>query len=522
MNKKLRKFLEQNGLRADATETEAWELYDKLQADGIELPGVNPGERAAAQPPAPNGAGDPSGTPQSDGDPAPPDGARSYDASEVQRMIDTQVAAGLEADRQRRTAVQDVIDVAGVAAIDGGNFARSILDNPHMDRARASEAILQRLSTESVPFGTMAQGAQVGTEAPEKLRAAVTDGLLMRSGIQVDEPCDGAREFRSRTLVGVFRELLEMRGNNTRGLGRRQLVERAMTATSTSDFSSIFSSVVNRVLLRAYDEWPQTWRQWVAVGEANDFRDLYSIKLSGAPDLQGIKKNGEYVRANFSDSGETYRVVTKGLSTALTREMIINDDLRAFTRVPALFGAAARRMENAAVYSLINSNPNMSDGTALFATARKNLAGTAAAISATSLASASAGMRTRKGANDEPLNIMPAFLLAPVIKETDAEILLRSAALPNADMSSGVHNPWAGKLTPVTDPLLDATSTTAWYLLAHPNQAPVIEVAWLEGEQQPYVEEDVKFLTGALEIGVRHDFGAGIVDHIGAYKNAGA
>ena len=48
MNKKLRKFLEGNGLRADATEQEAWALFDKLTADGVELPGINPGERSVA------------------------------------------------------------------------------------------------------------------------------------------------------------------------------------------------------------------------------------------------------------------------------------------------------------------------------------------------------------------------------------------------------------------------------------------------------------------------------------------
>jgi len=109
-----------------------------------------------------------------------------------------------------------------------------------------------------------------------------------------------------------------------------------------------------------------------------------------------------------------------------------------------------------------------------------------------------------------------------VVKETDAEILLMSAALPTADYSSGVRNPWAGKLTPISDPHLDANSATAWYLLAHPNQVPTIEVSWLEGEEQPYVEEMIDFNSDALITKVRHDFGAGVVDHVGAYKNIGA
>jgi phage major head subunit gpT-like protein len=200
--------------------------------------------------------------------------------------------------------------------------------------------------------------------------------------------------------------------------------------------------------------------------------------------------------------------------------MIINDDLRAFTRIPQLFGVAAKRMESDAVYSLITANGAMSDTVALFHADHNNL-GSAAALGSDGLSAGRTAMRTQKGLNGERIDATPAFLLAPVALETTADILLRSAALPTAEMSSGVVNPWAGKLTPVADPHLDDASETAWYLLAHPNQVPTIEVAYLEGEEQPYVEEMLDFNSDNLIVKVRHDFGAGVVDHVGAYKNPG-
>lgn len=526
MNKKLRKFLEQNGLRADATDKEAWDLYDNLKKDGIGLPGVVPGERSASGAPA---AGDPQeGSPSSPpaGNPAAggsgsDDGVRTMDDTEVKRMIADGITNGLEADRSRRSDVQEMIDVAGVAGLDGGEFARTLLDNPHTDRAAASEQIFTRLAKDNQAFGIGAQGAQVGTEAPEKLRAAVTDGLLMRTGTKIVKPADGAVNFRGRSLVGICRELLEMSGVVTRGLSRTDIVNRTLSSTSTSDFPLIFAGLANTTMLNAYTEWPETWRQFVAIGSANDFRDMHTLKLSGAPDLKGISENGEFQSASFSESGEKYRLVEKGIFTTLSRQMIINDDLRAFTTIPRLFGASARRMESAAVYSLITSNPVMSDGKNLFHADRKNLAGTGTVISGDSLDIGRTAMRTQKGMAGESLNIIPAFLLTPVSKETVAEVLLRSTALPDADMSSGVHNPWSGKLTPVSDPAFDDADPLAWYMLAHPNQAPVIEASWLEGDEQPYVEEDVQFLSGAIKIGCRHDFGAGLVDHVGAYKNSG-
>lgn len=316
--------------------------------------------------------------------------------------------------------------------------------------------------------------------------------------------------------------MLHSAGIETRGLGNMDLVGRALAAGNSTDFPLILGALVNKNLQKAYGEWPSTWRPFCAVGSATDFKTMYSLKLSGSPDLQGMNENGEYKTAVFSDAGESYRVVTKGIKVPLTRQMIINDDTRAFSRIPQLFGSSAKRMESAAVYSLINSNGNMSDGVALFHSTHKNLAGTSAAITSDSLSAGRSAMRKQTGLNGESIDIIPAFLLCPVVKETTADILLMSAALPTAEMSAGVRNPWAGKLTPISDPLLDATSLTAWYLLAHPNQVAMIEVSWLEGEQQPYVEEQIDFNSDALVIKVRHDFGAGVVDHVAGYKNAGA
>jgi len=512
MNKKLRAFLEANGLRAAATDTEAWAHYDKLAADGVEVPGVDPGQRSAAAAPA--------GQTQT---PAAVTTARqSPDEPPATSDVDAAVARALVQDAQRRSDIDDRLRVAGLTDADNGDFARSLLSDPHMSLEMASRQIFARMKTQNQPIGNGAFGAEVGMEAGQKLRAAVTDGLLLRSGHRLEKPAEGSREFRGRSMVEICRELLLASGMQVRGLSNMDIAARALNSGSTSDFPAIFGALVNKNLLKAYLEWPQTWRPFVGISSANDFKDIYSIRLSGSPDLKGMNENGEYQTASFSDAKETYRVISKGIKVPLTREMIINDDLRAFTRIPQLFGASARRMEGDAVYSLITANGLMSDGVALFNAAHNNLAGTAAALSSDSLSLARAAMRKQKGMKGELIDVTPAFVLVPVVMETDAEILLRSAALPDANMSAGVVNPWAGKLTPIADPHLDAASATAWYLLAHPNQAPTIEVSYLQGEEQPYVEEMVDFNSDALITKVRHDFGAGVVDYVGGYKNAGA
>ena len=509
MNPKLRQFLEANGLRADATEQEAWSHYDKLVAEGVAPTGIEIGNRSAAPAAQVN-------TPATPATPAPTPAAPPVD-------VDAAVARALMQEAQRRNDIEDRLRISGLMDADGGNFARGLLNDTAMTIERASAAIFARMRTANPAIGAGAYGSmEVGIDGRDKLRAAITDGLLLRSGHRLENPADGAREFRGRSLVEVCREVLISSGQSVRGLSNMDIAGRALASGSTSDFPAIFAALVNRHLLQAYMEWPQTWRPFVGVTSASDFKDIYAIKLSGAPDLQGLSENGEYKTAVFSDAKETYRVVTKGIRVPLTRVMIINDDLRAFTRIPQLFGASARRMEADAVYSLITTNGAMSDGVALYHADHKNLAAANADITSASLSLARAAMRKQTGLNGEVIDVTPAFLVVPVSQQTDAEVLLRSAALPTAEMSAGVHNPWAGQLTPIADPHLDANSVTAWYLFAHPNQVPTIEVSYLEGEEQPYVEEMLDFNSDALITKVRHDFGAGVVDHVGTYKNIGA
>jgi len=491
MHKKLREFLEANGLRADASEAEAWELYRQLQAGGISYTGP---ERADAEPPAP---------------PAPP--ASPADPEAMAKAI----AEALAADRQRAAEIEDVCRHVGM---DEQAIRKMIADGHSVDAAR--KAALDHLKAKNIPFGAGAGQAQIGLEARDKMRAAAIDGMLMRCGRRVDKPADGAREFRAMRLLDIVRESLNVAGVHTRGLDPRELVSRAFSPATTSDFPILLSNLVNKSLLGAYAEAPATWRPLVATSSATDFKAKHAIKLSSAPDLRPLLESGEYETADLKESGESYAITTRGRIIRLTRQMIINDDLSAFDRVAAMFGAAARRWENQTVYGLITANKNMADGKPLFDNGHNNLLA-GAALDSDGLSAARLKMRTQKGMQGELLDVQPAFLLIPAAMETNAEILLRSTALPQGTFSSGVVNPWAGKLTPVSDPLLDAASEKAWYVFAAPGQYPVIEVAWLMGDEQPFIDQEVEFTTDALGVKVRHDFGAGIVDFIGAAKNPG-
>ncbi len=65
-------------------------------------------------------------------------------------------------------------------------------------------------------------------------------------------------------------------------------------------------------------------------------------------------------------------------------------------------------------------------------------------------------------------------------------------------------------------------SGTRWYMLASPDVAPVFEVVFLNGVQEPFIDQMNTWTIDGVEMKVRLDYGVGAVDYRGAITNAGA
>ena len=65
-------------------------------------------------------------------------------------------------------------------------------------------------------------------------------------------------------------------------------------------------------------------------------------------------------------------------------------------------------------------------------------------------------------------------------------------------------------------------SSKAWYLLADPNDLPVIEVAFLNGQESPTIETaDADFNVLGVQMRGYHDFGVALQDPRGGVKAKG-
>ena len=357
-------------------------------------------------------------------------------------------------------------------------------------------------------------------------RDGMVDALLHRLNPSV-AISDAGRSYRGMTLLEIGREFFEAAGVSVRGMSRMEL-SGLMTRSgshSTSDFPSLLANVANKRLRQAYDESNASYKVWARrAPNAADFKTISAVQLGAMPDLLRTNEHGEFQYGAVSDGKETYSLLTYGRIVSLTRQAIVNDDLRGFDRLISGFGSSAARLENRTVYAQLTGNAALSDGVALFHATHGNLqSGAGSALSLTSLATARGAMRVQKGLQSEELNIAPAWLLAPAALEQTAYQYTSANYVP---ATPGAVNEFrAGgraSLVPVIEPLLDAASATAWYVAAATNQIDTVEYCYLEGAEGPQIETDAGFEVDGMAFKCRLDFATKAIDFRGLQKNVGA
>ena len=421
-----------------------------------------------------------------------------------------------EAERDR---VSTIYDLAGRLNLERGFAEDLVKRGVSVDESR--RLILDQVAAKSDETRTFPHVSVPLGGRDERItrRDAVANALLHRYSPTLFPLEEAARQYRGMTLLELARESLGNSGVNTRGLSRDEVATRALH--STSDFPEILSAVTNKTLRQAYDAYPRTFALFCRQVLATDFKSMHRVQLGEAPQLLEVGESGEFKRGTLGESKESYKVKTYGRVVAITRQTLINDDLDAFTRIPAMYGNSIAQLESDVVWGIITSNPAMADGNALFHTTHKNLAGTGAALDVSSVGAARAAMAKQTGLDKKTvLNVRPAFLIVPASLELKAEQLVAQSLVPAATASVVPQS--IRTLAPISEPRLDAASETAWYLAASPNQIDTIEYAYLEGQQGAYIETRNGFDVDGVEIKCRLDFGAKAIDWRGLYKNPGA
>lgn len=313
-----------------------------------------------------------------------------------------------------------------------------------------------------------------------------------------------------------------------------------LTSDQARNVSGMYTNILMDaqyvVLRRGYDEVMPTYTTWTRQGESlPDFKAKNLVTFGQLPDPKAIPENGEFEETTSTDTTDSYKLVNWGQRWSISWEAVVNDSLSAFTRIPAMQGAAMRRKQNRLVYAQLLTNPTMADTGAVFnATAittaggHHNLHTGAGAPSVTTLNLLSLWMAEQKGSdttNGAILNLTPQYIIIPPALRGTVLELLGSTSYVASNVNSNVRNIWAGALMPVIEGELGLAaggSDVAWYLAAPSSQVDTIEYAFLAGYETPRMDSEVSFDRLGTAMRIYQPFAVKTVDWRGLQKHAGA
>ncbi len=447
-----------------------------------------------------------------------------------------------------RTKILEAKKTADAAIADGGvvvTFAKEQPRDRHVAAIRAG--VLHRALSNFSPAGDarrFRQGADGKWEAFDLTAQMVLDKHLPEK----DRP-KGWEDFSRMPLSKIAEESLYADGLSheqvrrltgpqiamaSLGFYRQAGIRAAAAIHTTGSLAEITRDAVNKSLHAGYEESPQTWKGPMRQGTSvSDFKDIHRVKLGAVPNLPVWPDNTAPEQAKLSNEKEKYAVEARAETLSFSWRLIINDDMDALSRRPQLLGDAAARTVNAVAWRQITSNPTMTDGQALFLATptgnrkRSNLTTGSATPTNTTIGAMRAKMRIMRGLNtpeqnesEDVLNIMPAFLIGPASLEEPILKQVNSGADPASGGNSAVYNT-ARTLTPIIEPLLDANSTTAFYLGARPGRVDTVEVTFMQGFEMPQSHEWIDDETMCQNYSIIHVFEAKALDHRGLQRHDG-
>jgi len=295
-------------------------------------------------------------------------------------------------------------------------------------------------------------------------------------------------------------------------------------AFSTIDIGGILSNVANKFLLEGFFSVERTWRNICAVRNVSDFKTVTSYRLIGKDQYEVVAPGGELKHGTLGEESYTNKADTYGLMLSIDRRDIINDDLGAITAVPRKLGRGSGLKINDVFWTIFLANSGF------FKTANKNyVTGADTALSIDGLTKAEVKFMDQVDSDGKPIGIMPTVMLVPTALSAIGTQLFKSLEIRDttADTKYPIANPHQGKFRAEVSRYLSNSQYTgysakAWYLLADPSDLPVIEVAFLNGQESPTIETaDADFNVLGVQMRGYHDFGVALQDPKGGVKSKG-
>jgi hypothetical protein len=384
-----------------------------------------------------------------------------------------------EAERSR---VTEIIAICRDFNIDP---AEHIRNGASLDQVRS--AILDGMRQTGRPVGV-----QVTRDEGDTFRQRATDALILRAGIQIQNPAEGCNEFRAMSLRDLGIECLSREGRNTGALLRMDsddlYVELCRQFYNPSAaFPAILDNTIKKSIVHLYNTVPTTFEAITTKGSLKDFKQTadHEYVIGGVGDFLLVPENGE-IKPD-TELLPQRKLDTYGKQFSMTRQAFINDDIGFLTEVPGLYAAAAKKTINKQVYTILYKNIKVFDGQQLFCEKHKNIMKTGSRPSQSSIQAMVTKMGKQTDHFGEAIYITPQIIVVPVGYEFDLSVIFHSAQVVGS--SNNDSNPlYNYPLKTVQDPVLNALAgdgVCPWFMFG--SGARGIQVDYLNGQETPTV-----------------------------------
>ena len=430
--------------------------------------------------------------------------------------------AAIMAERQR---INDIMSLCRSLGVDDQTARTYVNQGMSMDQVRA--AVLDGMMATHQPLNV-----QVGQTGAERRAAAASDAIMMRAGVHIEHPAQGAEDFRGASLRQIAARCLSDDKNGRRDyfmMDASNLFDELCSRSYLTP-EAAFPAILDQTIEKSYvDGWrtaPVTFDHFVATGTLTDFKSSPNRYAAGSfGEFLKVGENGELKATTPSDEKLPNRKLeTYGRQFTLSRQAFIDDDIGLITRLPRQAAAASRTTQNKQVYQILVNNPAIYDGAKLFGTAHKNMIKTGTGVTRDAVETMILALGNHQTKDGDAILIRPAVIAVPLGYKFDMYTLFQSETIDNA----GTKNPllqYASSIDVVEDATLNSLvgsgKAVPWFMFGDKNDAAAIQVDYLNGQQTPQIRR--MEVAGRLGFvwDVYLDWGISVQDFRGVVENPG-
>lgn len=451
-------------------------------------------------------------------------------AGEERGIPETSAGEGMNADQIRQQERRRVSEITTLCREFGMDDQMSSFIENGKSVEDVREAVIDQMRRNGAPIGGR---VVVETDEQDKFRAAAADALILRGGVQLENPAAGARDMRGMSIKDLVVECLEAAGES--GVRRKSadelftLVQRQFF-NPTAAFPVIMDNAIKKAYVEGHKTAPVTFDKWTKRGTLNDFKTHDNNYLSGpAGELLEVPESGELKHDEWKDAKRpTRKLKTYGKQFTMSRQAFINDDVGLITRMPAKYAASARKTQNKQCYQKLIGTDNIYDGKPLFGKDHKNLLVKGTGITREAVQGMIMALTNQTDEFDNVCLIRPAALIVPSGYKFDMYTMFYSPTINTSDNTQAV-NPlyqYRESIEVIEDPTINALcggfgNVMPWWLVGAKEDTDFIEVDYLNGQEVPNIRRSEATGTLGFVWDIYLDWSVNVMDFRGAIKNPG-